>query len=186
MSDDLQLVQAAKAGRSDAMSQLYDFYADPIYKFIFYKTMHRETAEDLTSQVFFKVLEKLATFDSAKSSFRTWLYTVARNTVIDHYRTQKQNKNIEDVWDLSSKEEVDEIVENRMQLEKVQEALKDLKPEQREVILLRLWQGMTYQEIAEATGRSESACKMTYSRAMKLVKNNIISLIFFALIINKF
>lgn len=186
MLDDLQLVQAAQAGRSEAMAELYDSYAAAIYKFIFYKTMHKETAEDLTSKVFFKVLEKISSFNSEKSSFRTWLYTVARNTVIDHYRTQKKNKNIEDVWDLSSKEEVDEIVENRLQLEKVQEALKDLKPEQREIVLLRIWQGMTYQEIAEAIGSTEGACKMKYTRAMKVVKDNIISLIFFALIINKF
>ena len=186
MSDDLQLVQAAKAGRSDAMGQLYDIYAVAIYKFVFYKTMHKETAEDLTSKVFFKVLEKLETFNSEKSSFRTWLYTVARNTVIDHYRTQKKNKNIDDVWDLSSKEKVDDIVENRMQLEKVQEALKDLKIEQREIVLLRVWQGMSYKEIAEVTGSTEAACKMSYSRSMKIVKENIVTLIFFALIINKF
>lgn len=186
MSDDLQLVKDAQSGRSDAMAALCDLYAAPIYKFIFYKTMHRESAEDLTSQVFFKVLEKLNSFDAEKSSFRTWLYTVARNTVIDHYRLQKKEKNIDDFWDLASNEVVDELVDNRLQLSKVQEILKDLKAEQREIVLLRVWQGMSYKEIAEVTGRTEAACKMTYSRAMQVVKDNIISLIFFALIINKF
>lgn len=184
MSEDTILIEQAQAGQSAAFTELYQRYVDKIYKFVFYKTMHKETAEDLTSKVFFKVLKKINTYKEGNASFKTWLYTVARNTVIDHYRSQKKDYNIDDIWDLSNKEDVAENVEVSMQIEKVKEYLKDLKTDQREIMMLRLWQGLSYKEIAEVIGKSEANCKMIYSRTVKKMRENLILVFILGLLIS--
>ena len=184
MSEDTILIEQAQAGQSAAFTELYQRYVDKIYKFVFYKTMHKETAEDLTSKVFFKVLKKINTYKEGNASFQTWLYTVARNTVIDHYRSQKKDYNIDDIWDLSNKEDVAENVEVSMQIEKVKEYLKDLKTDQREIMMLRLWQGLSYKEIAEVIGKSEANCKMIYSRTVKKMRENLILVFILGLLIS--
>ncbi len=172
MSADLKLVKLVKKGKSAAMGKLYDKYAKEIYKFVFYKTMHKEIAEDLTSKIFLKVLKKIDTFDSKKSAFRTWLYNVARYTVIDYYRVKKSNSDIDDFWDLSSSEDVEAKIHNKVEIEKIKEFLQKLSSDQREIVLLRLWQDLSYKEIAAVMGKNEGACKMAYSRAMKMIRDN--------------
>jgi RNA polymerase sigma-70 factor (ECF subfamily) len=184
MSEDTILIEQAQAGQSVAFTALYQRYVDKIYKFVFYKTMHKETAEDLTSKVFFKVLKKINTYKEGSASFQTWLYTVARNTVIDHYRSQKKDYNIDDIWDLSNKEDIAENVEVNIQIEKVKEYLKDLKTDQREIIMLRLWQGLSYKEIAEVIGKNEANCKVIYSRTVKKMRENLIIVFILGLLIN--
>src|SRR6056297_2278284 len=84
-----QAINNCQQGQLDSFNWLYERYIKKIYNFIYYKTMHQETAEDLTSQTFIKALNKINSFDSEQGTFQAWLYKIARNTVIDHYRTQK-------------------------------------------------------------------------------------------------
>ncbi|PIR75566.1 MAG: hypothetical protein CO030_02135 [Candidatus Magasanikbacteria bacterium CG_4_9_14_0_2_um_filter_42_11] len=79
---------AATHGDREAFGQLYDLYIKEIYRFVYYKTHQKETAADITADIFVKALHKIDTFDAMKGSFRTWLYTIARSAVIDHYRTK--------------------------------------------------------------------------------------------------
>lgn len=149
---------------------LYDLYVKKIYDFIYYKTYHCETAEDLASLAFVKALENINSYDLAKGSFSSWLYRIAQNTVIDYWRTKKNEANIEDVWDLAETEDIDTDLDNRQQLAEIRKYLKKIKPKQRKIVMLRLWQQMSYREIAEIAGLSEANCKMTYSRVMRTLK----------------
>jgi RNA polymerase sigma-70 factor (ECF subfamily) len=173
-----ELIKSSKNGNSEAFGQLYELYVRKIYDFIYYKTHHKETAEDLTSQSFFKALEKINTFNSEKGSFNTWIYQIARNTVTDHYRSSKSNLNIDDIWDLHNDEDVERDTDTRLQLEKVHKLLNQLKPEQREILLLRLWNNFSFKEIAEIVGKSEANCKMIVHRTLgKLQTDFLIALI---------
>ncbi|MDD3284733.1 MAG: sigma-70 family RNA polymerase sigma factor [Patescibacteria group bacterium] len=183
--NELDLIQKAKNGNSDAFGNLYDIYIEKIYNFIYYKTYHKETAEDITSSTFLKVFTKLNTFNENKSSFSTWIYTIARNTVIDYFRTQKNNFDIEDIWDLSNDENIDIDVENRIQLEKLREYLKKIDKEKREIIILRVWEGLSYKEISEIIGKTEDNCKMTFSRVIRQLRNDMPIALFITLLINK-
>ncbi len=157
---------------------LYQRYVDKIYKFIYYKTHHKETAEDLTSQTFFKALENIKNFDSDKGQFSSWLYRIAKNCVIDYYRTKKETIDIFDAWDLVGREDIKRDSEFKEQLEKVERYLEQFTSEQREIIVMRVWQDMTHKEIAEIIGKSEDSCKMIFSRAInKLRKEEIFALI---------
>ena len=140
---------------------------------MYYKTTHKETAEDIVSTVFMKALGKINGFDSQKGTFQAWLYQVARNTVIDHYRTRKMEANIEDVWDLAGNEDVERDTDARLKLEKVEQYLKKLKSEQRDIIIMRVWQNMSHLEIAQALGKSEASVKMKYSRAITTLRQEM-------------
>ena len=170
---ELFAVKQCQAGQLEAFTLIYDSYAERVYKFLYFKTFHRESAEDLTSQTFIKALEHVKSFDPERGQIVSWLYRIAQNTFIDHYRRERPTNDIDEVWGLASHEDVAEVVANREALGKVEQYLALLSPEERELILMRVWQGLSYQEIAEVTGRSEASLKMASSRALKKLRESI-------------
>lgn len=168
-----EIVANCQKGKIDDFSVLYYQYVGKIYKFIYYKVQHRETAEDMTSQTFIKALEKINGFSNERSSFSTWLYTIARNNVIDYYRAKKNDQDINDAWDFKDGTDIERDTDLKRKLEKVEVYLKELKPEQREIVMLRVWGDMSYKEIAEITGKSEGNAKMIFFRTIKDMKNKM-------------
>ncbi len=169
--DDGQLVEAALAGDAGAFGALYDRYVRKIHEYLFYRCHHRETAEDLTSLTFTKALERLASFDAGKGTFSAWVYRIARNALIDHFRAQKPGTDIEDVWDLlRDGTDVARDAETAERLRQVEAHLAALPSAQRELVIMRVWDGLSYAEIAEATGKSEAACKMAFSRTIAALR----------------
>jgi len=176
-TEELNIIERCHKGELDQFARLYDDYAKKIYTFIYYKTMHRETAEDLTGETFLKALEHIQSYHPDKGPFSAWLYRIARNTVIDHYRTRKSAVNIDDCWDLSDRRDFAEDFATSEALEKVKSYLSTLSPKQREIITLRVWGGLSYEEIAEITGASEAALKMSVSRTLaKIRREDIVAL----------
>lgn len=162
--DEAILISQAQAGNPDAFGALYDAYAQQIYAFIWSKTHHRETAEDLTSHTFSKALEHIASLSATSNAFRPWIYTIARNTVIDRYRTHRQHADIEDAWDIASDEDVARDAAARIQLGKVRVLLEGMDHVQRDVVLLRVWSDLPYAEIATIVGKTPEHCKVIFSR----------------------
>lgn len=174
-ADDTQLIAAAQAGDTASFGVLYDEYIEPVYRFVYFKTHHKETAEDLTSFIFLKALEQLSSFHPQKGPFRAWLYTIARNTITDHYRreSKKRHMPIEDAWELPSSYNTSSSVENRLCIERLREWTKDFSAVERDVLMLRIWQGLSHKEIAAAIGKTETNCKQIYSRAIEKLKYRI-------------
>jgi len=164
-------------GAMDAFGVIYELYFERIYSFIFFKTLHKETAEDITSKTFIKAMDKIRSFDHSKGSFPSWLYAIARNSIIDHYRTRKSTGNIDDCWDLASGENIFEDFSNREQLEKIKSYLNKLKPHQRELVIMRIWQDLSYREISQITAKSEASLKMMFSRVMGELRKSILVLL---------
>lgn len=178
-----QAIAACQRGELTQFTLLYELYVEKIYRFVYFKTLHRETAEDITSLVFMKALEHIGDYQVAKGSFSSWLYRIAQNTVIDHYRTAKPAIDIDQVWGLAAPHNLIEEVEVKRAVEMVGEYLKLLPPASRDLLIMRLWQGLSYQEMADLTGKSEGALKMAVSRALKQLRNNVVAVLFFAFII---
>lgn len=168
-----QWTRDAVSGDTVSFGKLYDCYIQELYRFVYYKTHHTQTAEDITADVFIKALDNIASYDETKASFRTWLYTISRRTVIDHYRTDKFALSIDadDAWDIPSEDNTREQVHAKVDVAVLQPYLNQLSSEQRDVIMLRLWEQLSYKEIAEILGKSEASCKMAFSRSMKTLKD---------------
>jgi len=183
-NNDNSFILACQNGDMEQFGQLYDKYIRKIYDFIYFKTHHKETAEDLTSRTFMKAVEKLSTFDTDKGTFQAWIYQIARNTVIDHYRTKKIDSNIEDIWDLSSHEDLVRDFDTREKLKSVEKYLSTLSAEQRDIVIMRVWQGMSHSEIAEALGKTEASVKMSYSRTIRTLREKMPLAVYLTFILN--
>ncbi len=169
-SDESAVVRKCQAGDWSEFGQLYDHYVKKVYGFVYFKTMHREDAEDLTSQTFIKAMEKIRSFDP-DTNFSAWLFAIARNAVIDHFRVRKQEARIEDCWRLDSGADIGAAAADRETILRVIKRLDRFTPVQREIILLRIWGGMSFSEIASATGKSEGSVKMSFSRHIREIRS---------------
>ena len=181
--EDKELVIQCQSGNLWVFSELYDRYIDKIYKFVYIKTSNQEIAEDITSDVFYKAMNSIHSFDIKEwSSFKSWIYTIANNKVIDFYRTQKTTLDIEECFDLSIKNDFADDVDNKDKLDKIVEFLDTLKPDQKEIIMLRIWEDLSYKEISQITWKTLDNCKKIVSRWLKTIQANFILLLFIILL----
>lgn len=171
--DENQIVDLCKQGNLEKFTLLYDMYANKIFRFVYYKTTHKETAEDITSEVFIKALKNIEKFNDKKGTFQAWLFKIARNTVIDYYRTKKDISDIDNIWSLSGGDDISQNVENKDNIEKIKKYISQLTPRQREIIILRVWENMPYREIADIIGETEANCKMIFSRTIKKIRGDM-------------
>ena len=161
-----EAIIATQKGNRAAFSVVYDHFVEPLYRFIYYKTFSKETAEDLLSDVFMRALEHVDRYDPAKGSLSAWLYQIARNRVIDHYRTKRTTVPIDDTFDLGFEERTAERYDAKVKLDAIHSYLTHLPVRQREIIMLRVWEELSYREIADLVGGSEGSVKMAFSRAI--------------------
>lgn len=150
--------------------QIYEKYNKKIYGYFISKTNHKEISDDLTSEVFIKVFEKLDSFDEKKASISTWIYTIAHNKLIDYYRGIKPVSVLED--DYLAEDDIEEAVCNQETLEMLADALEQLDERDRELIILRYYSGKTLKEIAVIMQISYSYVKMLHNKALKELKKS--------------
>lgn len=180
-----ELILNCQKGDSSAFSELYNNYFEKIYRFIYYKTTHKETCEDITSLTFTKALEKINSFDSSSGYFSAWLYKIARNNIADYYRSRNETVNIEDNFMFTDNQKLEDKINDKQQLDKIKEKLETLNPQQKEIVIMRVWNELSYKEISQIVGKSEASCKMTFSRAIKQLKISLaLLIIFISLFIN--
>lgn len=174
LDSDEQLVSARLSGDAAAFGQLYERYIDRIYKYLYYRSFHKETAEDLTSQTFMRALERLSSYDVTKGTFSAWIYRIARNLLIDHVRAVKPTAELADFSELlRDTHDLTRTLEQKQQLEQIQAVLHRLTPEQQELLLLRIWDERSYAEIAMILEKSEASCKMAVSRALTALRTSL-------------
>jgi RNA polymerase sigma-70 factor, ECF subfamily len=163
--DDEQL--AARAGRDfAAFAELYQRYLEPVYRYVRSQTRDRATAEDLTAQVFFKALSAAGTY-KGDGSYRSWIFTIARNTVAS-WRAERKKKLVpiddlpEHADPAPSAQSLAIASEDRALL---WTAVARLPEAQREVVRLRYRRELTIDEIARVTRRSSGAVRVLLHRA---------------------
>ncbi len=151
-------------------TEFYRLNADKVYRYLYLRLKSREEAEDLTAEVFLKALRA---FKGEKPA--AWLFKIARNTLIDHWRRVKpllfsdfQDEEIGEIEDEG--QNVHNVAHTRHQYESVVEALSALTPEQQEVIILRFVEDLPYEQVAEITGQREEAVRALQSRGIKKLR----------------
>ena len=168
-----KLVKSAQAGDSHAFGTLYDQYSAQIYRFIIVKVSTRQEAEDLTHEVFLSAWQKLPGFKIQKFPFSSWLYRIARNRVIDYYRTQKNHFSVDELVGSLEEEFLrvraiqGEDLNLKLEMEQVLSAIEELTEDQREVIEMRFIQDLSPKEIAEITKKKEGTIRILQHRATK-------------------
>lgn len=166
---DYELVRQAQNGQEKAFGELYQLYMKPLYRFVYSKVGNQEVAEDLTQTTFLKMLESLSSF-SFGSSFKTWLYRIALNTVMDHWRSVYKGRTLplEDFIGIlkANSEEIDQ--EEQQKKEKlVHEVIMELSPREQRILELRFLQGYSIKEVAQELELSLSNVKVIQHRAIR-------------------
>ena len=143
---------------------LYKQYSGKVMGYISARVRSRADAEDLCSDVFEKVQRKLGEFDETKASVSTWIFTITRNTVIDHYRRTRPSEELDE--NLSDSTELDEGLLNNETLSELAVALKALPEDLRALIVLRYYDGKPLTEVAKIMGLSYGAVKLRHQSAL--------------------
>jgi RNA polymerase sigma-70 factor (ECF subfamily) len=169
------LVLQAQAGNSEAFGQLYDAYMERIYRFVYFRVEDQQTAEDITSQVFLKAWSNLDRFSFSRTPYLAWLYTIAHNAVIDHYRTRKVTTALDDVQ--LSQQDHSEAVENDIDLtaemRQITDALQTLTDDQQKVLTLKFIEGLSNHEIARHLGKREGAIRALQMRGLQALAKQL-------------
>jgi len=168
-SSELELIQRAVSGDPDAFAALYDFYVEQIYRFVLFRVGDEQTAEDLTSQVFLKAWNNLSSYQIRGLPFKAWLFRIARNSVIDYYRTYKETTPLEPsaLTKPDPAAEVGDQVEQLLQAEELRLALQQLTEDQRQVLTLRFIEGLSTEEVANVMGKRQGAIRALQMRGLQ-------------------
>jgi RNA polymerase sigma-70 factor (ECF subfamily) len=162
------LIERAVAGDPEAFGELYVRHLDGIYRYVFYKVSSEKRAEDLTEQIFLKAWEAMDGYRLRGYPFSSWLYRIAHNTVVDHYRTQKDEDPLDPVAFRLADDSLgpEETLIKKRQVSQLLSALRHLSEEKQELIILRFVEGLSHARVAQILGKSEGACRVMQHRAL--------------------
>jgi RNA polymerase sigma-70 factor (ECF subfamily) len=169
-----RLVAEAKRGDPDAFGRIFDAYVGPLYRFIVSRVNNPSDAEDLTQLVFVKALEALPRYEARGIPFGGWLFRLARNAIIDQIRTRRDHLSLVTATTRETEEAGPEAMATlRDDLDRVARALTALTDDQREVIELRFFAGLSVLETAVAMGRQEGTVRGLQFRAIASLRRTL-------------
>ncbi len=169
-----KIVALAVGGDPKAFGALYDHYQPQIYRFLFLKVAGREEAEDLTHQVFLSAWLGIPRYKHRGFPFSSWLYQIARNQVVDHYRARKEAVSLEGIDPEAFAERFDEAdMDKSLEVERAIGMIRSLKQEYQDVLILRFVEDLSVKEVASMMGKSEGAIKLLQHRALRVLREKL-------------
>ena len=159
MQDEESLVRRAQKHDQEAFAQLYEEHFDRIYRYITLRIGDEMEAEDLTQQVFLNTLRSISSFRWKGIPFSAWLFRIAHNQVVDYFRKRKRTAVPLDEALASSDDNPQLVAEQKLDIEQILSASKQLTQAQREVISLRFASELSIAQVAEVMGKSQGAVK---------------------------
>jgi len=167
---DTELIGRWRRGDGRAATQLVERHAGALARFIA-GAGERDSADEVVQDTFVRAFAAIDSF-RGESSFRTWLFTIARRLVLDRRRAERRSRvsaTVEEGDAVTQFDALDAMVADES-LVRVRAAVGSLSPKQREVFRLRVEQGLSYREIADLIGSTEGAARVHYHNAMRAVK----------------
>lgn len=170
---DAELVSLAQAGDVNAVGELYDRHQSRIFRYVRARIFDNQTAQDVTGDVFLKMVSSLHSFRNGQAPFSAWLYRIAHNHVINHGQKQVRIRPAQELlvndtatvrWDPA------QIVESESQFDRLAEALEHLEETQREVLVLRFLSGLSLHDVAAALDKSVASVKAIQYRGLKSMR----------------
>lgn len=173
-TDEAVLLTRAQSNDQEALGALYDRYSGKIYAYILYRVGDSFVAEDLTASVFIKVLGAIQSDRSWQLSFSGWLYRIAHNAVIDHFRRNKKRESLPlDEQLVAADDDPVSSAEQSLAYEAMRGALAELTEDQQTVIQLKFYEGLSNLEVARILGKTEGAIKSLQFRALGALRRTI-------------
>ena len=183
MSNENELITQAQQGDADAFGSLYDLHVRRIYRFIFLKTGNKNDAEDLTHEVFLSAWRTVAGWRERDSvPFASWLYQIARNRVIDWYRTRKSGVSLDELIagnalpiELASAggPGLMQALHRKFEVQAVMDAVRGLSDDQQDVVIMRFVEDLSAEETGTAIGKTASAVRLIQHRAIQKLKKTL-------------
>jgi RNA polymerase sigma-70 factor (ECF subfamily) len=174
LTDESQLIAQAQRGDKEAVSALYEAYARPIYRYISYRVDSDSLAEDLTSEVFVRMVQRLPHYQDTGAPFGAWLYRIAATQVADHYR-QKRHRVTQSISDEQPGDDTDPLntLARQEEREHLRKALRSLPEEYQTLLILRFMQQLPHIEVAAVLNKSEAAIRTMQHRALKALAEQL-------------
>ncbi len=150
------------------IEKIYTEYHDRLLDYIRYKVRDYDEAEDICSEVFLKVQKNAGKYEEEKGSVARWIYVIAGNTIIDHYRKDKGFAELDE--ELPDDFDVENRVIGMLSLESLKKALTALSEEERMVIILHYYEDLSLVEVEKKTGLSYGQVKLRHNSALAKLK----------------
>lgn len=170
---DKELAIRAQRGDVSAVGQLYDRHHKRIYRYVWARVRNAQQAEDLTGEVFTRMVTGLSGYRPQSVPFQAWLYRIAHNLTVDHHRKIDRRELIPLYHAEGLNEQHDNpslVVERQLTVERVLDALNDLDPAKRQVIELRFLAGLSLREVAQTLGKTVAAVKSMQHRGLTTLR----------------
>ncbi len=172
--DERTLVQRAIARDQEAYGALYDRHVVRVYRHIYYMVGNTAEAEDLTAQAFLQGWVAIERYQIRGAPFVSWLLRIAHNLGVSYLRSRKESAQLpETLQDHGSQRNPEEAIQQRLDGERVRNAILQLRDEQRRVIILRFVEDLDYQEVAEIVGKSVAAVRVIQHRALNALRKQM-------------
>jgi RNA polymerase sigma-70 factor, ECF subfamily len=170
-----QLVARAQAGDRNALEELYLLHFDRIYSYLHMSVGNRHDAEDLTTQTFLRMLEKVGAFRWQSAPFSAWLFRIAHNLAMDHFRANRRWQPEEEVPELAGSAEPSAEAEAMQSIgrQSMLRMIEDLSGEQQQVLTLKFVFNFSNGDVATILGKSEGAIKSLQHRALVSLQKQI-------------
>ncbi|MBN1310463.1 MAG: sigma-70 family RNA polymerase sigma factor [Anaerolineae bacterium] len=162
-----------------AIGELYNRHWPAVFRYLYYRVGDRQAAEDLTAEVFARMLEALPRYRPTGVPFKAWLFQIARNLAVDHFRKVGKrvavslDPEMENQMVNHLEESPHARVERNLTNERLQSALATLNPDQRDVVIMRIIGEMPIREVAQALGKSEDAVKALQRRGLLALRSTL-------------
>lgn len=172
--DDIQLLKDAQSGDSEAFGELYERYAPRVFRYLYAHLDNRLDAEDLTEEIFLRVWKTLGSYQEQGVPFLAFLFRVARNALIDHYRRSAKGEQEESIDDIHLRDRAPEPVEAvtaTLEHQRLRQVMDQLREDYRTVLALRFLSELSPEETARVMGRSAGAVRVLQHRALAALRS---------------
>ena len=170
---DIDLVKKIKNWDKNSMTDLYSKYFDKIYNYFFYRVNNTNDCEDLCSETFFAVFESIKNFDESKyKNLSPWIYSIAYRKLCDFFEKTKKKyskemslieENIESYYD----EDILKNIDNKQKIKELFCFLEQTHKYAKDIVIMKVWENMTHEEISQALWISLANSKKIYSRSIE-------------------
>jgi RNA polymerase sigma-70 factor (ECF subfamily) len=170
-----ELTARARQGDREAFGDLYELYLEELYRYVFYRINHKEDTEDLTEQVFLRAWASLPGY-RGEVPFKSWIYRIARNAVVDHYRARKPEVALEEqALPVDGDNHPQELALAQETRELLAEAISRLSALHQDVLIMRFINGLSTEETARILERNVGTIRVLQHRALKGMKSYLVA-----------